>query len=73
MRLGTELHRKAQAADHAWSEALQAEFGKHAGDVRYTKAGQGDPGSELRRLYEARMAAQKAWHDESEIIEYETR
>jgi hypothetical protein len=62
MRLGTELHRAAQATDDAWQEALQAAFGKRAGDVRYTKAGQGEPGSELRRLYDARTAAQEAWH-----------
>lgn len=42
--------RAAQAACNAWSAELQRLFGRHAGDVRYTLAGKGDAGSELRRL-----------------------
>jgi hypothetical protein len=71
--INDRFHEIAKWLDNAWQEALEAAFGKHAGDMRYTKAGEGDTGSELRRLYDARMVAQKAWHDESEIIEYETR
>jgi hypothetical protein len=50
-----------RAADDAWGDALYAAFGKRAGDVRYTPAGKGEEGSELRRLYKVRDAAHIAW------------
>lgn len=37
-------------ADDAWSAELGAQFGRNAGDVRYTAAGHGEPGTHLRRL-----------------------
>lgn len=49
------------AADDAWSIELQRLFGKRAGDVRYTKQGEGAPGSELRRLHECRTFARMQW------------
>jgi hypothetical protein len=58
---GSPLHRAAQATDDAWSAELGRLFGKHAGDVRYSLAGRGDEGSELRRLYDAFRDANEAW------------
>jgi hypothetical protein len=43
----------AQAADDAYSAELRRRFGKRAGDVRYTALGEGEPGSKLRRLFDA--------------------
>jgi hypothetical protein len=43
-------YQRAHEADDAWSKELQRLFGKRAGDVRYTKKGEGAPGSKLRRL-----------------------
>lgn len=48
-------------ADDAWSIELQRLFGKRAGDVRYTRQGEGELGSELRRLYECRTFAMMQW------------
>lgn len=50
-----------QQADDAWGDELHRLFGKKAGDIRYTAAGKGIPGSELRRRYEARETARIAW------------
>lgn len=45
-------------ADDEWMEAIRAAFpGKRAGDVRYTDAANGEPGSELRRRYDAYVEA----------------
>jgi hypothetical protein len=44
-------------ADDAYSAELRRLFGGRAGDVRYTQRGSGAPGTELRRLYEAKLAA----------------
>jgi hypothetical protein len=61
MKLGTEKHRAALAADDVWSIELQKVFGRHAGDARYTKAGQGRPGSTLNEAYRAWALARDAW------------
>lgn len=42
------------AADKAWQEALNAQFGRDASMARYEKRGRGEPGSQLRDLYEAK-------------------
>lgn len=49
----------AIAADKAWSDAYRAICPRRTwpGDFRYTAAAKGEPGSELRRLYEAFRAA----------------
>ena len=65
MKLGTEKHKAALQTDNEWSAELCKAFGKRAGDVRYAPEGQGEPGTALRRAYEARRAAQEAWEDES--------
>lgn len=57
-------YRAAQAADEAWSNELHRLFGKKAGDVRYTSRGAGAPGSELRRLHDAKLAADQKLHRE---------
>ncbi len=56
----TTLYAAAIAADDAWSAELRRQFGKRAGDVRYTKVGKGEPGTELRRLHDAKLAADVA-------------
>ena len=50
----TESHAAYHAAvqaDEAWHAELVHLFGKKAGDVRYTSAGRGEPGSRLNMLY----------------------
>lgn len=47
----------AVAADEAWSAEGQRLFGARWGDVRYTPRADGEPGTELRRLYEEWRAA----------------
>ena len=62
-KFGSPEHVAAQVTDDAWSAELRRLFGKRAGDVRYTPQGNGDAGSDLRRLYDAREAARKAYDD----------
>lgn len=50
-------YQSAVAADDAWSTELRRLFGGRAGDIRYTKQGRGEPGTELRRLHDAKLAA----------------
>ena len=50
-----------QCADLDWSRELQRQFGKRAGDVRYTAEGKGEPGSTLRLLHDKVDAARVAW------------
>jgi len=50
-------YRAAMDADDAWSAELRRRFGKNAGDVRYTAKGKGPTGSNLRRLHDAKIAA----------------
>lgn len=50
-----EYTAEAQAADDAWSLAMEA-----AGVERYTAAARGEPGSDLRALYDAKVAADAA-------------
>lgn len=58
------LAAEALRTDNAWQVELIAAFGKNAGDVRYTRAGQGSPGTPLNAAYLARTKAQEAWHNE---------
>lgn len=51
-----------QVADDTWSASLRAVFGKDAGQARYEPRGRGQPGSALRRAYQAREAARVAWY-----------
>lgn len=50
------------AADAAWSIELQKAFGRHAGDVRYMKAGHGKPGSRLESTHDEFCRTRDAWH-----------
>lgn len=52
-----EVCKTPVAADEAYSTEGQRLFGKKWGDVRYTKAGEGEPGSDLNRLYLAWIGA----------------
>jgi hypothetical protein len=48
-------------ADDIWQIALECRFGVAASDVRYIPAGKGEPGSDLRKAYEARESARIEW------------
>lgn len=48
-------------ADTVWGEVLCKTFGKRAGDVRYTRLGRGNPGTDLNRAYRWRTAAFDEW------------
>jgi len=50
-----EAHLAWRAADDAWHALLKAQFGRDAGDVRYTARGRGEPGSDLRDAHEAAL------------------
>jgi hypothetical protein len=57
----SEVHRLTQAfneADAAWSKLLP----KGIVNARYLPLGRGEPGSALRAAFEARQAAQQAYH-----------
>lgn len=64
--------RAAQAADDAWSAEGRRVFGRRWGDVRYTAAGRGKPGTELRRLSDAFDAATRAMRGEGALREPNT-
>jgi hypothetical protein len=52
----------AVTADDRWHAELVRIYGRrNAANVRYTKAASGEPGSNLRYLYDARQAAREAW------------
>lgn len=57
-----DANRAAQIADNAWSAELHRQFGKRAGDIRYTAHGRGEPRSELHKLHAAFRAACDTWH-----------
>ena len=50
-----------QAADDAWSAELQKQFGRNAGDIRYTPRGRGEPGSKLAELHAEFHRTQAEW------------
>lgn len=52
----------AVAADEAYDSELRRTFGRYASDVRYVRAGNGEPGSDLRRLSDEKLAADAALH-----------
>jgi hypothetical protein len=58
-----QMYREAVAADEAWSLEGQRIFGKRWGDVRYTRQGEGDPGSMLHSRYQAFLWARVAWQE----------
>lgn len=58
-----ELTRASHAADDAWMAELYRLFGRDAGHhERYSPEGKGEPGSHLRALYDAKVAAAEAAH-----------
>jgi hypothetical protein len=65
MRLHTltihQLYREACQADDAWQLELRRQFRWNAGDVRYTKEGEGAEGSLLNELYCAFRVSTDAW------------
>jgi len=65
MKTVLELYDAAVASDEAWANAYKAICPARTwpGDFRYTDAAKGEPGSELRRLYDERCKAFSAWND----------
>jgi hypothetical protein len=61
MATHNQLLTEARRADDAWQAELVRQFGKKAGDIRYTEEGKGVEGSELRRLYEAKRETNDAY------------
>ncbi len=55
------LYEAAKSADNAYQKALEADFGKNAGDARYDKRGEST--LLLRDLKQAKKAADLAWHN----------
>lgn len=53
------LYHAALKADQEWSRELTRDYGRNAGDARYYPNGRATP--ELERLYQAKLAADKAW------------
>lgn len=56
-----------QRACDAWSEQLHNTFGSEAGDMRYRKAGQGEPGTPLHTAYCAFKYFQQAFLREERL------
>ncbi|MGE0829465.1 MAG: hypothetical protein AB7O04_08955 [Hyphomonadaceae bacterium] len=51
------------AADKAWMAEVAAVFGeRHASMVRFQECANGEPGTRLRALYDAYVAARDAYH-----------
>lgn len=69
MTMDLEALRKARSAaqirfdqaDNAWSKKLPK-----VPNARYLPIGKGDPGTSLRKLYDARESAREAWEHASE-------
>ena len=57
-------------AEARWTVELLRVFGRRAGEVRHTKAAEGEPGTMLRRLFVARVNADR---DAAEAIDAEGR
>lgn len=57
-----QAYQAYKQAEDQWQSALEASFGKDAGDARYDTRGMGPEGSRLRKLYDAYMRANMAWH-----------
>ena len=56
-----KLYHAAVNADDAWHAELVRLFGKQACNIRYTKQGEGNAGTELNRLYLAWVHANNEW------------
>lgn len=57
------LHKAWLAADTAWHNAIVDAYPKKwPGDVRYTPAGKGEPGTPLRAAHDAWESARDAFH-----------
>ena len=54
-------HDAFQAADDEWQAALIAKYGKDAGQMRYLAQGQGLECDTIRKTYEERYKAMRAY------------
>jgi hypothetical protein len=63
------LYHAALKADHAWQAELTRMFGKRAGDVRYTKQGEGKPGTVLNDTFLVFREANDKLNDEWKRIQ----
>lgn len=56
-----DIQKAFDETDAYWTDALQLDFGNEAGQARYEARGKGQPGTDLRRAYDARETARSAW------------
>lgn len=56
-----DAYKRYEAADAELSAELGKAFGEKAGDVRYTKQGEGEAGTPLNAAYLAYREARDAW------------
>lgn len=57
-----EAYKAWAAADDAWHALLKAQFGRDAGDVRYTARGRGEPGTALRAAHDEFKRTQDVYY-----------
>lgn len=62
----TAALKRFQAADEAWMKEI-AKLPGRPGDVRYTKAARGEPGTALRAAHDEFVAAGDAWRIEARM------
>jgi hypothetical protein len=56
------------AAEHAWIKQIKSTLRGRPGDLRYTKAGKGEPGSPLRAAYDEWEVARKEYQQIQNVI-----
>ncbi len=59
----SQLYKDALAADDKWHALLVKYFGNRAGDMRYQKAGEGLPGSDLNIAFLEFQYASAVWRE----------
>lgn len=52
-----------EIADKEWHAELVRVFGANANHFRYTNVGHGEPNSDLRRAWDKRKLAARAWFE----------
>jgi hypothetical protein len=55
------LYREFGAADAAWMNAIRATLTGRPGDLRYTPAAKGEPGTPLRAAHDEFVRTNEAW------------
>jgi hypothetical protein len=63
--MASDLYHAAVLADQVWHNAIVQAFPREwPGNVRYTKRGEGEPGTPLRAAFESWKLARDAWRAE---------